>query len=123
MCAWKENIKFEEDDIEAFNESWKISVETTFRLLKRITQLKPHRAQDTLSVNNIRSIVSSLARPLNEIAKTQATNVKIIEEKLQELERIKHDKKALEEVSLYIDEVAVFRDIKNLVRLCLSYMR
>ena len=54
-------------------------------MLQRIEELRPHKVSDTLSVNNIRLLISTLARPLAELARNQLVNVRLIEEKLQEV--------------------------------------
>ena len=54
-------------------------------MLDRIKKLHPHKVSDTLSVNNVRLLVSTLARPLAEIARNQLVNMRLIDDKLAEV--------------------------------------
>ena len=57
----------------------------SYRLFGRITELIPHDVDETLSVNNIRSVILAMARPLAEIARNQMLNSRLIEEKIKEV--------------------------------------
>lgn len=56
-----------------------------YRLFGRIAELEPHNVDETLSVNNIRSVILAMARPLAEIARNQMLNSRLIEEKIKEV--------------------------------------
>ena len=85
LCAWSKKAKFAESEIQEFNKSWEISVKETFRLIDKIKTLAPHRTEETLNINGIRSVIFTCSRPLAEIEKNQERNIELIKEKLAEI--------------------------------------
>ncbi|CAG8472109.1 16735_t:CDS:1 [Acaulospora colombiana] len=86
LAALRENMKFSEDDIKNFSESWKKSVQESWRLFKHITSLQPHRTEETLSLNNVRKNVMILSKPLAEIGQLIQVNISIIRDQQKEIE-------------------------------------
>lgn len=86
LAALRENVKFSEGDIENFAESWKKSVQESWRLFKHIVSLKPHRTKETLSLNNVRKNVMLLSKPLAEIGQLIQVNISIIRDQQKEIE-------------------------------------
>ena len=60
----------------------------TSRFLSTIARLSPHKMVDTVTVNNIRSVIIALGRPLAEIVRNQILNTKIMEEKQKEVKHL-----------------------------------
>lgn len=105
LCAWRQGITFNPEQIEDFNTSWKKTVGETFRLFKKISELPIHNTEETLSINNIRQVILAMARPLAEIAKNQMTNTQLIDEKVKEVENLMKQGKTLRNTNLYVDQV------------------
>ncbi|CAG2109561.1 unnamed protein product [Medioppia subpectinata] len=70
------NIQFDPKFKSNFVESWKRSVDECRRLFNHIIQLPAHKVMDTLSLNNAKQIIQLLTKPLADITKNIADNVK-----------------------------------------------
>lgn len=84
-------VKFADDECENFAKSWEKSISETKRMLKHISQLKPHPIQSTINLNHARELVVKLTRPLAEITKTIQTNKEVIKDHLELLKRTKEN--------------------------------
>ncbi|PKY56562.1 hypothetical protein RhiirA4_284637, partial [Rhizophagus irregularis] len=104
LAALKEGIAFTETDELCFAESWKKSVNESRRLIEHIAGCKPHQVEDTISLNNARSIVMLLSKPLAEVGQLIQTNIKLIKEKQSEIE---NSDKTIEDLKdqLYIPQI------------------
>ncbi|CAG8546467.1 uncharacterized protein OCT59_002347 [Rhizophagus irregularis] len=104
LAALKEGIAFTETDELCFAESWKKSVNESRRLIEHISGCKPHQVEDTISLNNARSIVMLLSKPLAEVGQLIQTNIKLIKEKQSEIE---NSDKTIEDLKdqLYIPQI------------------
>ncbi|KAK9717891.1 Ankyrin repeats (3 copies) [Popillia japonica] len=68
LLARRNNIIFDEDEKENFERSWSKSAKVSINLLKYMKSLKPHKIQDTVSLNEARRLILRLSAPLAEIA-------------------------------------------------------
>lgn len=78
-------FKFSEKDQLKYQESWERAESETVRLLDYICQLDPHPVRDTVSVNEARRIILTLAKPMAEITSSIQSNIRAIEAKRSEL--------------------------------------
>ncbi|CAG2101747.1 unnamed protein product, partial [Medioppia subpectinata] len=70
------NIEFDSRFKSTYIESWDRSAKECQRLFEYILQLTPHKVMDTLSLNNAKQIIQLLIKPLADITKNIADNVK-----------------------------------------------
>ncbi|CAG2101450.1 unnamed protein product [Medioppia subpectinata] len=70
------NIEFDPRFKSTYIESWDRSVDECRRLLDHIIQLPAHKVMDTLSLNNAKQIIQIITKPLADITKNIAENVK-----------------------------------------------
>nr|CAG8433137.1 656_t:CDS:1 [Entrophospora candida]CAG8533703.1 13627_t:CDS:1 [Entrophospora candida] len=102
LAALKNEVKFSETDRQSFAESWKKSADESQLLFKHLATRKPHKIEDTLSLNNARKIVLLLCKPLGDIGKLIQDNISIIRDEqnmvenssrsINDLERNKYTK-------------------------------
>uniref|UniRef100_A0AC34FEW1 G domain-containing protein n=1 Tax=Panagrolaimus sp. ES5 TaxID=591445 RepID=A0AC34FEW1_9BILA len=64
QCAHFQHRQFRDVNSEAYEKSWDKSREATFRLIERMKHLRPHKTQETLSINEARAIILTLTPPL-----------------------------------------------------------
>lgn len=88
-------VPFSLSERENFSKSWLKSIEETNRTIKYIENLKPHKIKNTISLNNTRQLVLKLTRPLAEINKLMQTNIKILEDDMQDLQQMKGTREEL----------------------------
>lgn len=79
LWAAKQGIQFPEEDYKNIALSWKKSVDETTRLINYITELPPHRSEETISLNEARQMILTLTKPLATI--TQNIQVKLKKKK------------------------------------------
>lgn len=80
LCARKNNIEFKPEDFENFSLSWDKSAGETQRMLNYIKSRKPHNVNETMSINEARNTILTLARPMARISDNIATNIRVAEE-------------------------------------------
>jgi hypothetical protein len=78
LAALQDGINFSEADKQSFAESWKKSAEESQLLFEHLATRRPHKIEDTLSLNNARKIVLLLCKPLGDIGKLIQDNISII---------------------------------------------
>lgn len=70
LCAERQGVKSIHPSIHANHvEAWDKSCSETYRLIKHFTDIKPHSAVETATLNEARRIILSLAKPLALITK------------------------------------------------------
>ena len=97
----RKQVKYSADDIKDFEKSWTKSVEETNRLLNTISKLKPHKLQQSLSLNNIRQKFIMLVKPIGDISRNLQTNIALANTKTLELQKCRSNQKELTK-QLYI---------------------
>lgn len=80
LCARRNNIDFKPEDFQNFSLSWDKSAGETQRMLSYIKSRKPHNVNDTMSINEARNTILTLARPMAKISDNIATNIRVAEE-------------------------------------------
>uniref|UniRef100_A0AC35GCA2 G domain-containing protein n=1 Tax=Panagrolaimus sp. PS1159 TaxID=55785 RepID=A0AC35GCA2_9BILA len=86
VCAYHDGVDFSEEDMLNFASSWKRSAEETHRFLDYAAGCKPHSVDKTLSVNQARGIILQLAKPLADINDLIETNIKVYNDRKNEIE-------------------------------------
>ncbi|KAJ6642504.1 hypothetical protein Bhyg_07455 [Pseudolycoriella hygida] len=80
LCARRNNIEFQPEDFQNFSLSWDKSTAETQRMLAYIKSRKPHQVSETMSINEVRNTILTLARPMAKISDNIATNIRVAEE-------------------------------------------
>ncbi|XP_055353267.1 uncharacterized protein LOC129599148 [Paramacrobiotus metropolitanus] len=101
MAALKSGIQFDETETQNFFKSWEKSVEETERLLQHVSTRKPHALQNTLSLNEARRMILSFTEPLAQITKNIQLNLKLADEKAEEIREAQYTKAQLSQ-QLYV---------------------
>lgn len=86
LACLKKGIKFEEDEIDLYSNSWTKSRDTTIKLFERVMNIIPHDIKKTLSLNEARNYVFALSKPMGEAIGLINRNLKVVEEKKKELQ-------------------------------------
>ncbi|CAG8745968.1 23507_t:CDS:1 [Dentiscutata erythropus] len=86
LAATKNGVKFSKEDEISFAESWKRSINESVRLFEYLSYRKPHKVQDTLTLNEARNIVLHLAKPLAAIEQNIQTNINLIKDRQKEID-------------------------------------
>uniref|UniRef100_A0A914YRT0 G domain-containing protein n=1 Tax=Panagrolaimus superbus TaxID=310955 RepID=A0A914YRT0_9BILA len=73
---------------ESYSESWNISVKETLRLFKHFEEITPHVVKDTVSLNETRQFILTLAKPLADVTKNVQDNINQINAKRNEIEAL-----------------------------------
>jgi hypothetical protein len=69
LCAKRQGVQFDDNVHANYVEAWNKSWSETYRFIKHITDVKPHSASETATLNEARRIILSLAKPLALITK------------------------------------------------------
>ncbi|PAV57012.1 hypothetical protein WR25_26091 [Diploscapter pachys] len=90
LCCSHKGEKFTKEECKNFEQSWTQSVKETKRLLKHFEMdVKPHTVGKTVSLNEARTLILTLAKPLTDITQNIQDNIAAInaeEEKIKELD-------------------------------------
>ncbi|KAF2903724.1 hypothetical protein ILUMI_02432 [Ignelater luminosus] len=101
LVAIRQGIQFNQREKDDFASSWTISSEECWRLLTYIAHLKPHKIQDTLSINESRRLIVQLSQPLADIANLIQINITQLERHKEQLSLHAGDVQKLKE-NLYV---------------------
>lgn len=93
LAAVKSGITY---DREGLSKCWDKSVETTKRLVKRISSLEPHAVKNTLSINDTRHMLLFFPKALTEISANIQKNISSIQNSKEELQNTTIEKRQLE---------------------------
>ncbi|KAN0000364.1 hypothetical protein ACTFIZ_000817 [Dictyostelium cf. discoideum] len=85
LAALQNNVKFSQNQINDFSSSWKVSVESTEKLISYFNLLPPHDIRNTVSLNECRILINSLLKPVVEITRLIDTKLMNIKNQKQEL--------------------------------------
>lgn len=94
-------MKFPENEINDFANSWDKSMKECKRLMQFIIGsdeqqgLLPHQVQDTISVNEARRLITGLIQPLAEISQNINDNLELIDRHRSEVESKAENRKSL----------------------------
>lgn len=115
LAALKNGVLFDEKDRQDYSASWDRSINETTRLLKYIGSLKPHKTQDTLTLNDARRLVVNLSRPIAEISQNIQTNIAVLEDKIKE---VTSSEQSIQELlkNLYIPKINIEQKILDYPR-------
>ncbi len=104
----KSNVTFTEKDFADFSQSWERSTDEIARMLNHIETLMPHRTKNTLSLNDARRLIVNLTKPIADISQNIQTNIRVLEDKKEEIE---NSEKSIEELAenLYIPAIKINR--------------
>ncbi|EGC40245.1 hypothetical protein DICPUDRAFT_96290 [Dictyostelium purpureum] len=84
LAALKQGIKFSEDEIKGFSNSWKTSVTSTNNLISYLNLLPPHNIRNTTSLNESRRLIHALSIRIIQIPQMIMTNqIKILTNAIQ----------------------------------------
>jgi hypothetical protein len=104
LAALKNSFPFKQVEKEDFKKSWEVSVENSNRLLQYVCKLTMHDIQETVRLNEARQILTELAKPIAEISQNIQINLKLTQDKKNELEKGKFTLRDLNQ-SLYITQI------------------
>uniref|UniRef100_A0A914E5V6 AIG1-type G domain-containing protein n=1 Tax=Acrobeloides nanus TaxID=290746 RepID=A0A914E5V6_9BILA len=79
LCKARRKVEFDENEKEVYKQSWDFSRTENDRLFTFITSRPPHNIADTVTLNEARRLILSLAKPLADISSNIQTNIKVIE--------------------------------------------
>ncbi|EAL65477.1 hypothetical protein DDB_G0283979 [Dictyostelium discoideum AX4] len=85
LAALQSNVKFSQNQINDYSSSWKVSVESTEKLISYLNLLPPHDIRNTVSLNECRILINALSKPVVEITRLIDTKLMSIENKKQEI--------------------------------------
>ncbi|XP_078349242.1 uncharacterized protein LOC144634224 [Oculina patagonica] len=86
LACSKSGIEFTDEEAELYSKSWVKSCETTGKLFQLVTTKKPHETKETLSLNEARSCIIAISKPMGEAAQLIAKNVKKINDTKEQCE-------------------------------------
>lgn len=109
FCLRSDNVKFDDDEIEEYESTWKKSKKETQRLLDHVIKLEPHKTLETTSLNEAREIILTIWKPVVDIAENIFENIQYMRQKLESGEPIDH----LEEIAI---EVCPLQDGRTVCR-------
>jgi predicted GTPase len=85
LAALKQGVQFTIQVMRDYESSWNRSSETLKKMVTYILDLQVHDVCQTLSLNDARQMIISLAKPLAEITRNIEKNIKICEDRVNEL--------------------------------------
>lgn len=80
-------VNFPAEERDNFFKSWEKSNTETWRMIKHISQLKPHPIQNTINLNHARELVIRLTGPLANISNTINANKEVLNDHIEELHK------------------------------------
>ena len=104
LAALQNKIEFTEREQEDFAKSWDSSVETSIKMMSYINDLPVHNVQDTVSLSDARKIINELAKPIAEVTRNIQVNIKIAQEKQEEIQSNDEYMKDLD-TRLYLEQI------------------
>ncbi len=84
LACSKNGIVFTSQEIDLYAESWNKSCETTGKLFQLVTTMPPHETKKTLSLNEARSCIIAMSKPMAEVAEVIDINLKAINKNKEE---------------------------------------
>ncbi|KAG4073074.1 hypothetical protein HA402_009493 [Bradysia odoriphaga] len=90
------DIVFDHDAHDDYATSWQRSVRECERLFKRIADIKPHSVQDTISINNIKSKIINLRKPIALIIENISKEIVLCQDHEKKINEFSGDIQELE---------------------------
>jgi len=113
LACQKKGVKFTDEDVELFSKSWDKSCDTTGRLFYYVKSMPPHETKKTLSLNEARSYIVAMSKPMGEA-------VQIIEMNLKMVNRIKEQCREDEDEIQKFQEKLHFKGFERKIK-CLDF--
>ena len=93
LACLENGIKFSQQEIDIYSDSWDKAVAETSRLLTYVAKLVPHSMENTVSLNKAKTIIHEMSKPLAEtISKIQMNIVSATAKKTELRESNMEDK-------------------------------
>ena len=121
LAAMKQGVLFSSTDTEDFSKSWEKSFESAKTMIEYIAKLPFHDIVDTVELNEAKQILNELSKPIAEISQNIQINIKLAEDKKNELEEL--DNSSLNSMSLDDLEDALYVEQIDFERVELSKPR
>uniref|UniRef100_A0AC35GX00 G domain-containing protein n=1 Tax=Panagrolaimus sp. PS1159 TaxID=55785 RepID=A0AC35GX00_9BILA len=86
ICAYFSKIQFGQPEIKTYADSWKHSSNEIIRLLNHAARLRPHSTSETLSINETRTWILQLVKPVIDVSGIIQTNLCKLEDQIHDLE-------------------------------------
>lgn len=102
LAALKHGINFSDKDRQDYDISWERAVEETTRLFEHIQTLKPHKVEDTLSLNDARKLIVDLSEPIAKISQNIQVNIAVVEDKKRKLSLLMDLSKSYKQKCLFL---------------------
>ncbi|CAF2726861.1 unnamed protein product [Rotaria sp. Silwood2] len=115
LAALKQGVQFNDDDKSDFSKSWTRSVKMTENMISYILKCPTHKIKETITLNESRSLIMELCKPIAEISQNIQLNIKLAQDRKKELAANELSINELED-KLYIPQV-------ELVPVSLDYPR
>ncbi len=80
LACSKSGIDFADEEVDLFSKSWVKSCETTGKLFQFVTTLQPHETKKTLSLNEARSCIIAMSKPMAQAVQLIEINLKKIKD-------------------------------------------
>uniref|UniRef100_A0A914P8P6 AIG1-type G domain-containing protein n=1 Tax=Panagrolaimus davidi TaxID=227884 RepID=A0A914P8P6_9BILA len=91
ICAYFSKIQFGQPEIKTYADSWKHSSNQIIRLLNHAARLRPHSTSETLSINETRTWILQLVKPVIDVSAIIQTNVQQLDERIRELHSLENN--------------------------------
>ena len=76
LACHKKGVKFTSREVNIFSESWDISRDTTLKLFDLIKSMPPYDTREILSLNEARSCIVAMSKPMGEAVQVIELNLK-----------------------------------------------
>jgi GTP-binding protein EngB required for normal cell division len=85
LAALKQGVQFNDEDKSDFSKSWSRSVKMTKNMMDYILKCPIHKVKETVTLNEARSLIMELCKPIAEISQNIQLNIRLAQDKIQEL--------------------------------------
>ena len=92
LAAQKQDFPFAEGERKDFTKSWDVSTKSAQDMFNYISGLDIHLVEDTVNLNRVREVLFKLARPIAVASQNIQTNLKILAEKMDDLDALDANK-------------------------------
>ena len=106
LACKKNGVIFKQDEVDAYFNSWKISLKATTKLFEFIKGMEPHETKKTLSVNEARNFIIAMSKPMAEA-------VELIDRNSKEIEKLKNEWRGDEDEIQKVQEKLRFKGLKR----------
>ncbi|XP_055330645.1 uncharacterized protein LOC129583006 [Paramacrobiotus metropolitanus] len=106
MACVQHGMTFTDTDKKCYEASWEKTVEEMERMFQHILSRPPHALRNTHSLNNARRLILAFTEPLAKISESILANVRLAEDKENEIRLSLNDKRSLEG-KLYVSVLTV----------------